>query len=178
MMKRKPSKWLAERAGERRGKILANYLASTVGAVLYAHIWAFFERFLEFGGIHRALNSLPEYTMYIRGYYYLAVAFAFIISFLPFLDDLIYEPTAPLFESRLWRKYSAVIIANILLIGLVEDMAYFYLFPPHFARPENWVCHIVGYIWVAPHYCVPLWYFIDPPIIIALYAYAIWRGHL
>lgn len=171
-------KKLAKQAGKKKGKVLANYLASTIGAVLYAHIWAFFERFLRFGEAHNALSFLPKCNAYVRGYYYLVIGFALIMSFLPFLDDLIYSPTAPLFKSQLWRKYSAVILANALLIGQIEDMAYFYLFPPHLVRPENWVCHIIGYVWVAPQYCAPLWYFLFPLIIAILYRYAVWEGHL
>lgn len=145
------------------------YLTSIIGSLVLAHYYALFERWFDWAEVQHWFIRFARFPAIreVYPYHYLFMAGLFLfIGALPLLDNYILRINQHLKGSRA----VAVTAGNCLLMAVVEDAAYFYLYKT-WITPTDWTCQF-GYITFI-NVIIPNWYFIFVVIIIILYVFGL-----
>jgi len=145
------------------------FLSSALGGVVIAHLYALIERWIDWGRVNLFFSALPSWHGVSAYHYLFMLAFFSTVSAMPLVD--------PLFLGRGLSRLRALafLMGNVVMMGLLEDMAYFYLFGDA-PGPSSWTSRIIGYISLGPLF-IPSWYFLALAIIVVMYYMAL-RGQL
>jgi len=142
-----------------------HYLISILGSIIFAHYFALIEHYTDWSRIFW-IAYFPTWKGVNAWQYIFMFSLFSLIASLPLLPNI---------GKKTLGRDLCMIFGNVFLIGLIEDMAYFYLAGISIS-PSHWNTRIIG--WISIVGCVvPNWYFIFTIIIITLYFSALDSSH-